>query len=283
MMEKIGLLIDSTTITRPDILTKPYIKYVDLHVMIDGKDYLESELSTEMIVKKIHETKKLSTSQPAPGVFLEKLEEFHQEGYTHVLIITLSAAISGTYQSALIAKSLVDFPLEVVVKSPEVASFGVCLGIPLLGEMIEAKKPFVKILDRYEALYKDAAVMFTLADLMHLFRGGRLNIVSALLGSILRIKPIVEMIKGKLVLVKKERTNLACLNFFMEKLRRYEETYEHVYVDVIHLNKQEWADKLIEEIKMKYPKTKIHVTDYVSPVFFVHLGDQGFGIAIMGE
>jgi len=282
-MEKIGLLIDSTTLTRPDILTKPYIKVVDLHVMIDGKDYLEKELSTEMIVKKIHETKKLSTSQPAPGVFLEKLEEFHQEGYTHVLIITLSAAISGTYQSALIAKSLIDYPMEVVVKSPEVASFGVCLGIPLLGEMIEAKKPFVKILSRYEALYKDAAVMFTLADLMHLFRGGRLNIVSALLGSILRIKPIVEMIKGKLVLVKKERTNLACLNFFMEKLKRYEETYEHVYVDVIHLNKQEWADKLIEEIKTKYPKTKIHVTDYVSPVFFVHLGDQGFGIAIMGE
>jgi len=149
--------------------------------------------------------------------------------------------------------------------------------------MIEAKKSFVKILNRYEALYKDAAVMFTLADLMHLFRGGRLNIVSALLGSILRIKPIVEMINGKLVLVKKERTNLACMNFFMEKLRRYEETYEHVYVDVIHLNKQEWADKLIEEIKTKYPKTKIHMTDYVSPVFFVHLGDQGFGIAIMGE
>jgi DegV family protein with EDD domain len=283
MMEKIGLLIDSTTLTRPDILTKPYIKYVDLHVMIDGKDYLESELSTAMIVKKIHETKKLSTSQPAPGVFLEKLQEFHQEGYTHVLIVTLSAAISGTYQSALIAKSLVDFPLEIVVKSPEVASFGVGLGIPMLGEMIEAKKSFVKILNRYEALYKDAAVMFTLADLMHLFRGGRLNIVSALLGSILRIKPIVEMINGKLVLVKKERTNLACMNFFMEKLRRYEETYEHVYVDVIHLNKQEWADKLIEEIKTKYPKTKIHMTDYVSPVFFVHLGDQGFGIAIMGE
>lgn len=283
MMEKIGLLIDSTTLTRPDILTKPYIKYVDLHVMIDGKDYLESELSTAMIVKKIHETKKLSTSQPAPGVFLEKLQEFHQEGYTHVLIVTLSAAISGTYQSALIAKSLVDFPLEIVVKSPEVASFGVGLGIPMLGEMIEAKKPFVKILSRYEELYKDAAVMFTLADLMHLFRGGRLNIVSALLGSILRIKPIVEMINGKLVLVKKERTNLACMNFFMEKLRRYEETYEHVYVDVIHLNKQEWADKLIEEIKTKYPKTKIHMTDYVSPVFFVHLGDQGFGIAIMGE
>ncbi|MFA5037332.1 MAG: DegV family protein [Candidatus Izemoplasmatales bacterium] len=282
-MEKIGLLIDSTTLTRTDISTKPYIKVVDLHVMIDGKDYFEGELSTEMIVKKIHETKKLSTSQPAPGVFLEKLEEFHQEGYTHVLIITLSAAISGTYQSALIAKSLVDYPMEIVVRSPKVASFGVCLGIPLLGEMIEKKKPFVDIVNRYEALYQDAAVMFTLADLMHLFRGGRLGIVSALLGSILRIKPIVEMINGKLVLVKKERTNLACLNFFMDKLKRYEETYKHVYVDVIHLNKPEWAEKLIEEIKTKYPKTEIHLTDYVSPVFFVHLGDQGFGIAIMGE
>jgi DegV family protein with EDD domain len=282
-MEKIGLLLDSTTLTREDIRNKKNVKVVSLNVTIDGVDQPELSLSTAQIVEKLHTAKKLSTSQPSPGSFSEKYEEFYKEGYTHVLVVCISSAISGTYQSALIAKSLIDFPLTIEVRSPKVASFGIALGIPLLGDMIEKGKTFQEVLKRYETIYAEAAVMFTLSDLMHLFRGGRLGMVAAFLGTVLRIKPIVEMVNGKLVLTKKERTNLACFDYFMEKVKHYADKFQNVYVDIIQLNRPEWAEKLDVAIKERFPKISIHHTTYVSPVFFIHLGDQGFGLSIIGE
>lgn len=282
-MEKIGILIDSTTLTRTDILSYPFVKVASLNVTIDGVDQTEVSISTEKIVEKIHTAKKMTTSQPAPGTILTKYEEFYKEGYTHVLVVTLSVPLSGTYQSAVMAKSLVDFALSIEVKAPQVASYGVALGVIELCKAVQKGIKFSDLLVRYELLYKDASVMFTLSDLMHLFRGGRLGIVSALIGSVLRIKPIVEMINGKLELTKKERTNQACFEFFMAKLDRYEKQYKHVMVDIIQLNRLEWGDKLESAIRERYPETAIHRTDYVSPVFFIHLGDQGFGLSIIGE
>jgi len=281
--EKIGLLLDSTTFTRTDFANKLYLKIVALNVTYDGIDFPETALSNEQAIAKLHAAKKMTTSQPAPGLVLEKYQEFFKEGYTKVLVITLSAPISGTYQSAIIAKDLVDFPLEVEVRAPLVCSYGVALGIPLICEKIEQGASFKEVVARYEQLYADAQVMFTLPDLMHLFRGGRLGIVSALLGTVLRVKPIIEMVEGKLTLAKRERTNQGCIDFFMEKIRVFHEKHPHVWIDVVELNRLEWADKLAETIHAKYPNTPIHRTGYVSPVFLIHLGDHGFGIALVGD
>ncbi len=282
-MEKIGLLLDSTTLTRGDIIKYPFVKIAPLVVNIDGVIFSELELSTEDMTHYLHNAKKMTTSQPSPGEFLRIYEEYYKEGYTHILVITLSEKISGTFQSAMIAKTMIEFPLEISIHSPKIASFGVANGIPILAKMIEKNQLFDKLVDRYHILYKDASVMFTLSDLMHLFRGGRLSRVQALLGTVLRIKPIVEMIDGKLQLTKKERTNIACYDYFMGVIDNYAQKYEKVYLDIIQLNRPEWAEKMKKEIETKYPKMKIHLTDYVSPVFFVHLGDQGFGIAVLAE
>ncbi len=282
-MEKIGLLLDSTTLTRGDIVNYPFIKVAPLIVTIDGVNYSELELTTEDMLHHLHNAKKMTTSQPSPGEFMSIYEEYYKEGYTQILVITLSEKISGTFQSAMIAKTMIEFPMEISIHAPKVASFGVANGIPILAKMIEKNQPFDKIVDRYHVLFKDACVMFTLSNLMHLFRGGRLSRVQALLGTVLRIKPIVEMIDGKLQLTKKERTNIACYDYFMSVIDNYVQKNEKVYIDIIQLNRPELAEKMKKEVETKYPKAKIHMTDYVSPVFFVHLGDQGFGIAVLAE
>lgn len=282
-MEKIGLLIDSTTLTREDILQCPFLKVASLGVSVDGVEYEEVKIGLEEMNHHLHTAKKLLTSQPSPGVFLNLYQQFYDEGYTHVIVICLSEKLSGTFQSALIAKTMIDFPLDISIHSPRVASFGVALGIPALIEMIEANESFENIVKREQSLYHDAVVMFTLGDLMHLFRGGRLNRVSALIGTVLRIKPIIEMIDGRLELTKKERTNIACFEYFMSTIQRYVDKYEHVKVDFIELNRAEWAEKFLEVAKTRFPKIETHITRYVSPVFSVHLGDQGFGIAVVAE
>ena len=282
-MEKIGLLMDSTSLTRDDLLEYGFIKMVQLKVDVDNHHYDEKDLTKEDMLGYIFEGKNLLTSQPSPAEFLHAYKEFFEEGYTHVITIVLSHKISGTYQSALIGKSMIDFDIEVDVHAPNTASFGVALGIKQIAESIAQGASFEALTTRYHALFKDPKVSFTLGDLMNLFRGGRLNRVQALLGKILRVKPVIEMIDGKLELVRKERTNIACMDFFMGLIDNYVSRYKKVYLDIININMPDWGAKLLEAVKEKYKQIDIYLTDYLSPVFYSHLGNKGFGIAIVAE
>jgi len=280
-MEKIGLLLDSTTYTRKALYEYDFIKAAYLKVIIDNKEYLERELTREDMEKFLSGSHKMLTSQPAPMDFVNLLNEFEKEGYTHVLVVVLSEKLSGTFQSALIAKTMLeDSDLEVSIHSPQTASFGLANGIQIIADMIKSGNDFKTVLEQYYKVFEEPLVTFTLGNLMHLFKGGRLNRVQALLGKMLRIKPIIQMIDGKLDLVKKTRTNNACFDFFVEKIEYYVNKYGNVYLDIIQLNMEEWAEKLDNYVKTNLPKIKVYRTDYVSPVFFVHLGDRGFGIAI---
>lgn len=282
-MEKIGLLIDSTTLTREDLIIYNFVKVAQLKVHFDEEHFDENQLTKEEMQEKIIEGKHLKTSQPSPIDFLNQYKAFYDDGFTHVFAVVLSSGLSGTYQSALIAKTMIDFPLEVDVHSPNAASFGIALGVKIIAEMIKNEKSFEEIQKRYYKLYEKPYVSFTLGDLMNLYRGGRLSRISAYIGKILRIKPIIEMIEGKLELVKKERTNKACLDIFMKKIDEYATTYEKVFLDIIQINMPEWGNKVLELVNEKYKNVEIHMTDYLSPVFYSHLGNKGFGVAILGE
>lgn len=282
-MEKIGILIDSTTLTREDLTTYDFVKVAQLKVELGNEHFDESDLSREVMEEKVKGGNHLKTSQPSPQDFLDKFDEFHKEGYTHVIGVFLTKGISGTYQSSLIAKSMIEYPLVVECFSPAAASYGVGLGVKLLAEQVAKGTTFKKVVERYNVLYENPLVTFTLGDLMNLFRGGRLSRVSALLGQILRIKPIIKMIDGKLELVKKERTNKACLKYFMNYVEEYTSKFKKVYLDIIHINMPEWGEKVKVAVQESYPNVEIHMTDYLSPVFYSHLGNKGFGIAIVAE
>ncbi|QLY40575.1 DegV family protein [Hujiaoplasma nucleasis] len=281
-MEKIGLLIDSTSHTSEDLQTYDFIKTVNLKVVIDDEEYLEKDLSKEQMENFIEGNHKMLTSQPAPTDFIDAYKEFKAEGYTHVLVVVLSDKLSGTFQAALLSKNLLEDDLEVSIHSPQVASYGVANGLRILAKDIQEGITFEDLLKRYYQVFEHGFVSFTLSNLKHLFKGGRLSRVQALIGTVLRIKPIVEMIDGKLKMVRKERTNIACQDFFMEKVDEYAQKFEHVYIDIIHLNNEKWAESIKNVVEEKYPNIHIHLTDYVSPVFYVHLGNKGFGIALIG-
>ena len=280
-MEKIGLLIDSTTHTTDEFKKYDFIKTVYLNVSIEGEDFLENDLTKEDMEANIERHAKMLTSQPAPGDFVEAFDEFKSEGYTHVLVVVLSEKISGTFQSALLAKKMIESDLKITVHSPNAASFGVANGLRLLAKDIDNKLSYKEVLERYYEIFKEPLIAFTLSNLKHLFKGGRLNRVQAFIGTVLRIKPIVQMIDGKLKMVQKERTNIACQDFFLERIDEYTNKYDNIYVDIINLNMEKWGSQLKETIAEKYPKIKLHTTNYVSPVFYVHLGNKGFGISII--
>ncbi len=282
-MEKIGLLLDSTSLTRDDLKEYGFIKYVQLKVQVDQETFDESQLSSAEMETYIEEGKKFLTSQPAPTEFLDAYNEFHKEGYTHVIAVVLSHKLSGTYQSALIAKSMCECDMQIDVHSPNSASFGLALGAKQLAEAIKSNLGYEALTERYHSIFQDPLIAFTLGDLTHLFHGGRLNRIQAFIGKILRIKPVIEMVDGKLELVEKKRKNIDCLEHFTNQIKGYVQKYKKVYLDIINLNMEDWGQKLLDYVTENYKNIEIHLTNFVSPVFYSHLGNKGFGIAIVAE
>ncbi len=280
-MDKIGLLIDSTTLTSEDLKAYDFIKTVYLKVVIDGEEHLEKDLTKEEMESYIESSTKMLTSQPAPTDFVDAINEFHEEAYTHVIVVVLSEKISGTFQSALLAKTMIEKDIEVTVHSPQAASFGIANGLRILAKDIQSGMDYENVMKRYYKIFEEPFIAFTLSNLKHLFVGGRLSRVQALIGTVLRVKPIVQMVEGKLKMVKKERTNIACQEFFLEKIDYYMNKYDNVYLDIINLNMEKWGQSLKEAVEEKYDGVHIHMTDYVSPVFYVHLGNKGFGVSII--
>ena len=282
-MKKIGLLIDSTTLTRDDLLDYEFIKVAQLQVQVEDKTYRENELSKEQMENFVNEGKKFLTSQPSPTDFFELYKQYHEEGYTHVIAIMISHKLSGTYQSAMLAKSMIDFDLQVDIHSSIVASYGMALGAKKLAELIKNGKSYDEVTKKYDILFKEPLVAFTLGNLKNLIRGGRLSRVQGFVGKIMRIKPVIEMINGKLELVRKERTNAGCNKYFMQKIDYYCNKYKKVYLDVVNINMDELSSQLINKVKEKYKDIEVHITDFLSPVFYSHLGTKGFGIGVMAE
>lgn len=282
-MSKIGLLLDSTSMTRFDLNEYDFIKFVQLKVQVDHETYDESQLTSSQMEQYINDGKRFLTSQPSPAEFLDVFEQFHNEGYTHVMVVMLSHKLSGTYQSALIAKSMTNYEMEIDVHSPKTASFGLALGSKQLAETIKSGADMEAINARYHSIFQDPLVTFTLGDLTHLFHGGRLNRIQTFIGKILRIKLVIEMIDGKLELVEKKRKNIDCLDYFTDKIKSYVSKYKKVYLDIINLNMEDWSDKVLDFVKENFKNVDIHLTNFVSPVFYSHLGNKGFGIAIVAE
>lgn len=281
-MKKYGIVIDSTTVISKEIINKYNIKIASLNITKDKESIKEVDMTFEEtgdLIKKHN----LKTSQPAPQEFFNCFEELIKEGYENILCFPLSEGISGSYNSALIAKDMIPNNESIHIYNSKICSFAVENLLLIILDKIENGVEFEKLNNSIIELYTNSNISFTVTDLMHLFRGGRLSKLQAALGTILRIKPIVQMIDGKLSLTNKVRTTKSILDFFNNKISEFCNNFKNVYLRIVSLNSDDILNELVESIKDKYNNLKYSITNLISPVFVVHLGTNGIGISICCE
>ena len=204
-MNKYAVVVDST-VYLTDVEFKKYNPTVVSLNVVDGvESFRELDVNNDFVFDRQKEGSSFTTSQPSPGEFLENYERLIKEGYEKIYYIGLSSAISGTYQSANLAKNMLDNPEVVYTFDTLLAAFGATMVALKLFELIEEGKDSKEIEETIEQIIKNSNQLFTVENLFHLARGGRLSKTSATLGTVLRVKPIIKMIEGKLELVHKER------------------------------------------------------------------------------
>jgi DegV family protein with EDD domain len=155
-----------------------------------------------------------TTSQPSPKDFIDAFTPFADTGHP-ILSIHLSSKLSGTYQSALLAKShFGEAPIEVV--DSRQASLGLGFIALLCAERAESGATFEEVVLFAKDLRERMETYFSVDSLEHLRRGGRIGKAQAFLGTLMKVKPLLKLAGGEIHPMEKIRTNERLLNRFVE-------------------------------------------------------------------
>ena len=201
----VKFIIDSASDVLPGECKKLDTVHVPLTVRFGDKEFADAvDLSHKKFYKMLTSGKEEhpTTSQVTPAAWAEAMEEVTKDGDTAV-VITLSSKLSGTYQSACIAAE--DFEGKVYVVDSMTATFGERLlleyGVRLAADGMDA----AAIKDRLDAVKDRIRIYARLDTLEYLRKGGRIGAASAVVGTMLNIKPLIGVQDGVVSNVAKAR------------------------------------------------------------------------------
>lgn len=210
------IIVDSTTDLMPEVKGRVSVVPLTVHfgdeeyidgVTIDHKSFYEKLVETD-----VHPT----TSQATPAAFMTEYEKVRAAG-DRAVVITLSAKLSGTYQSAVIAAT--DFENIYVVDSAS-ATIGAAvlteLALRYLDEGLEAKE----IAARLEEEKKRILIVALLDTLEYLKRGGRISKTVAFAGAVLNIKPVIAVSDGEIMVLGKARGSKMGNNLLEQEIEK---------------------------------------------------------------
>ncbi|KKC46868.1 MULTISPECIES: DegV family protein [Paenibacillus] len=196
MTTKVRIVTDSTADIPREVRERLNIEMVPLQVLFGTESYLDSvTLQADEFYEKLEKFSGLpTTSQPSPSEFMAVYERILDESPDAPIIsIHLSSQFSGTFQSALLAQSLIEREADITAVDSKSASYGNGMLVVKAAEMAEAGASKEEILDEVYRMRKETGLYFLVDTLEYLQKGGRIGKASAFFGSILNIKPILSI------------------------------------------------------------------------------------------
>ena len=273
-MEKIKIITDSTLDLPAELIREKNIEVLPLLINFGEESYLDGvEITTKEMIDKINATGVLpTTAQVTPNRFEETFKKYLDEGYKSVAL-TLSSDMSGTYQSACIAKDMLESDDVVVIDSRNVTSglgllvLKACqfrdkgLGIKEIEEEILKAIPKVKSSLNFESLE-------------NLVRGGRLSKTAGTIGSVLGLRLILEVKDGKMSVKDKVRGSKKALKKLISDFESVDVDFDSPIVLLELLN-----EDVYEGLKIYFQEKNINYIDAkVGCTVGIHSGIKPCGI-----
>lgn len=207
-MAKVQVITDSTADIPKDLVKELGISVVPLKVHLASESYLDGvNISSSEFYSRLKEIDQMpTTSQPSPSDFVEAYREAMENGSTEILSIHLSSAFSGTYQSATLAKSMVEGEINVTVLDSKTASYAIGTIVVAAAQAAQEGKSMDECVAVARRVMESKEVYFLVDTLDYLQKGGRIGKASAVVGSLLNIKPILSINNdGEVYAVEKVR------------------------------------------------------------------------------
>ncbi len=220
-MAKIKIVTDSACDLSPEIAEAHDIAVVPLSIRFGDHEYTDRvDLTPTQFWDMCRSAKELpETAAPSPGAFAVVYDEAKAAGYDGVVVVNLSAALSGTYQSArTAAESRTDgFPVTVIDSKAVTMAQG--LVVLVAADLAKSGAEINTITEAIESAISRTHVLGVLDTLDHLVKGGRVGGAKGLLGSMLSVKPVLELRDGVVEEESKQRTRSRALKYLVDKVR----------------------------------------------------------------
>lgn len=288
-MRNYKIITDSTCDLPPHLIKELDLHVIPMEFVLDGISHFHDlEDHGEKIAsfyEKLRDGKSSTTSMINTQRFLEIFESYLEEGLD-ILHISFSSGLSGTYNASRLAQ------IELQEKYPDqkiylVDSLAASIGQGLLVYHAAMKKKEGHDLDALhqwvEQEKKNVSHWFTVEDLMHLKRGGRISALSANVGTALSIKPILSVnLDGKLITQGKVMGRKKSLGELVNLMKATILSPEEQVILIGHGDSLEDAELLAKKIQKEIPVKEILFT-YIGPVIGSHTGPGMIGVTFLGR
>lgn len=285
-MRKFVIVTDSTVDLPRDFLKEKEIVVIEMSYVIDGVTYQEgSGLSHKEFFDKLREGAVATTSQINPKEARSILEPIVKEG-NDILYIGFSSGLSGSFNSVRLSTCDLEeeYPeAKIIAIDSLCASTGQGLLLYKAIELKEQGKTIDEIAQWVEENKLHICHNVTVDDLHHLHRGGRISKTSAVIGTMVKIKPIIHMNnEGRLSVIGKERGRKKSLTTLINRMEVQMEGYDNPIVMIAHGDCEEdalYVKKMIEE---RFGIHNIWISEF-GAVIGSHTGPGVVAVFFMGK
>lgn len=280
-MSKVAILTDSNS-----GITQSEAKDLGVYVLpmpfyFDGELFYEDiDLSQEDFYTKLEESKEITTSMPLVGEVMDKWDELLEE-YDEVVYIPMSSGLSSSCETAYMLSQ--DYDGKVVVADLQRISVTMKLSVLDAKRLADEGKSAAEIKEILEETKMDSFIYITVNTLDYLRKGGRLTPAVAAIGSLLKIKPVLQIRGEKLDKFAMARTMKQAKQIMLDAIEKNitedlrDPTGENTVIAIAHTNNYEAALEFKEEVLKRWPDREVWV-DPLSLSVSCHIGPGSLAV-----
>lgn len=276
----IKLIVDSTCDLSEEILEKYDIRILSLHISLAEKEFRDKmDITTDEVFSAMKKGIVPKTSQVSPADIADIFSEYCREG-NDFIYLTFSSAMSGTCQTAkmILSGFKERYPeLNMEVIDSKAGSTAIGLMALQAAQMIEMGCSFKTVAEQLKEMTDHVEHIFTISDIGWLVRGGRINKLKGAIGSIMNIKPILEVKKGTIQLFGKARGSKNAINTVVDIFKERAKEFPEQIIGISHSNDLQGAQYLKNIIAEKCG-AKNFIINQIGGVLGSHLGLGGLGV-----
>lgn len=216
------------------------------------------------------------TSRPSPGRFADAYRDLQRQGFAGIVSIHLSSKLSGTVDAARLAAGQVDIAVQVI----DSHQAGLALGETVIEAAMAARlgAGMAETVQRAQQVAQGCRSFFVVPNLEQLRRGGRINRMASLLGTMMGVKPVLGLDGGEVVLLERPRSLSRAVDRLCELAQAEAAGHEHPRMGVLCFGNPDQATSLAERIQ-PYSATPVPVLP-LPPGLGAHLGLGALAVSV---
>ena len=279
-MERIAILVDSGSDVPRDYREKYSMYVAPLTIIYKDAEYRDGiDIDPGTVYARFSEEIP-TTSLPSPAAVTELFKQIKADGYDKVIVVVISSGLSGTFN---MLSGFGPEPEGLEAYYVDTKNIGIGSGFAAIraGEVIAQGLPFDDVCRQAEEAARNTKLFYCVSTLEYLVKGGRIGLVSGMVGQLLDVKPVIACNEdGVYYTVAKTRGREKSLRLALEKAVEFAEASKEFNIAVVQGAAEAEGAALMAAMKERLPSFRYAIEEQLTPALVVHTGPGLIGIGV---